>query len=226
MSTIFMANFRRNLTNIKRKDIDPLSRRLIRYRKSPDLNNLKNKPKEDNIMRETLKDQYINSKLKALSFEEKVENIISKYASKPQVIYEKEEEPIGITLDDNYVILEYPKPDEKDIVSYRTKKVYSKKHKITVLLKIAILKNGKTKVTSVWYPRESKRAKELMKQYGVVEEARISAVSAAKLGAKIRKIIPKDLEEAISKAKFSLKAKVPKSARDVGATWKVLKGGR
>jgi len=83
----------------------------------------------------------------------------------PEMIYESEIQPIGHTITDNYFILEYPKPKKSNISKYRTKKVYSESDNVYILLKFAVLNNNKTQLTSIWYPIESNKAQELIKQY-------------------------------------------------------------
>lgn len=199
--TKFYSNLRRSITNMVRKDLDPISRRAI--------NNI-TKPHH-----ETNKDKYINSLLKIR------ESLIP-----PEIIYEKSEirEPIGITVTDNYVIEEYPKPKSSSVSSYRTKKVYSRKYKTDILLKVAILKNGKTRVTSIWFPKDSKRAKELMKMYNITESRVPILVTATKRPYTVRKLAPIEIE--VAEKVGTVKPKVVTRKADVGATWKSLKGAK
>ncbi len=105
------------------------------------------------------------------TFEDKLNNFIYKIKHKPEIVYEENEKPLGITESDKYIIIEYNKPDKSKIVKYKTKKVYSEKDKTTILLKIAILDSGKTKVTSIWYPKDSKRGQDIIKnsKFGITE---------------------------------------------------------
>ncbi|MEM4385844.1 MAG: hypothetical protein QXD03_04790 [Candidatus Anstonellales archaeon] len=196
----FYSNLRRSITNMVRKDLDPISRRAI--------NNI-TKPTN-----RTNKDSYIDKLVK-----------IRESYPEPDIVYEEDRNaPIGVTVTDNYVIEEYPKPRSSSVLSYRTKKMYSRKYKTDILLKIAVLKSGKTKVTSIWFPKDSERAKKLMKMYNITESRVPIVVTATKRPYTIKKVTPIQIE--IAEKIKAIKPKVVTRKADVGATWKNIKGAK
>jgi len=224
--------YKHSTTNLSKMSLDSLTRRILKASRNASLREIDRKEKEDQELKDRLRRQAIELRLKSAdnqnTLEYKIENFINKY-QKPEIVYEakskKKRKPIGVTVTDNYVIVEFKNPPEKEVKKWRTKEIYSKKHKCKILLKIAILKDGKTKLTSIWYPKDNPRAKEILRKYkegreDFFEEVK-TIVTASTRKPVIKKLIPTEL---LVKKEDPRSKLVKRRKAEVGATWKNLKG--
>lgn len=190
-------------TNLSSMALDSLTRRILKSNRHATLADIRRKQKEDENMKRKAVEDAIKLRLKSISLGESL--YLSIYDNSNLVTESKSErKPIGVTTTDNYVIVEFKNPPEKDIKKWRTKEIYSKKHKARILLKVAILKNGDTKVTSIWYPKDIPRAKEILRLY---KENRLEdiyneeayptqpVVTATKRPPIVKKVVPAELED-------------------------------